>query len=799
MAFGDDEDILQDFLVEAGEIIEQLSEQLVDLEQRPDDRDLLNAIFRGFHTVKGGAGFLQLNAMVDCCHATENLFDHLRNGQRSVTSELMDVVLRALDAVNEQFAQVSRREEPSPVDRELIVALEKLSSGEDLGTTAAAPAPEPEPEPEPEPTGADPFDAEPESAGPDADASGSDIDLTDDEFEGFLDAINDGEESAAAPEPAGAAPGTAPPAAGGDEISEDEFEALLDQLHGSGKGPTGGETEAEPAAASEALAPSAPAESVSGGDSDEITPDEFESLLDQLHGSGKSPGNAAPKHTDATKPKATDDIISEDEFEDLLDQLHGVGKGPSVTADQPAEPAAAATPPPPPPPAASAKPTSAPASPSTPAAKPAPAPSRAAPEDDAPRERAPAAAAQTSAPKPREAQAAQAANTETTVRVDTQRLDDIMNMVGELVLVRNRLVRLGLESNDESMQKAVANLDVVTADLQTSVMKTRMQPIKKVFGRFPRVVRDLARNLKKEINLELQGEETDLDKNLVEALADPLVHLVRNSVDHGIELPADREAKGKSRVGKVILAAEQEGDHILLSISDDGGGMDPDVLRSKAVEKGLYDEDAAARLTDTEAFNLIFAPGFSTKKEISDVSGRGVGMDVVKTKITQLNGSIEIDSKIGAGTQIRIKVPLTLAIMPTLMIMLGQQTFALPLVSVNEIFHMDLTKSNIVDGQECITIREKAVPIFHLKRWLVKKHVTKDKPKEGHVVIVSVGTQRVGFVVDQLIGQEEVVIKPLGKMLHGTPGMAGATITGDGTIALILDVPSMLKRYAGNA
>lgn len=379
-----------------------------------------------------------------------------------------------------------------------------------------------------------------------------------------------------------------------------------------------------------------------------------------------------------------------------------------------------------------------------------------------------------------------------------------MNMVGELVLVRNRLVRLGLETSDEPMQKAVANLDVVTGDLQSAVMKTRMQPIKKVFGRFPRVVRDLARNLKKEISLELQGEETDLDKNLVEALADPLVHLVRNSVDHGIETPEIREKNNKSREGTVILAAEQEGDHILLSITDDGAGMDPDALRNKAVEKGVLDADAAARLTDVEAYNLIFAPGFSTKAEISDVSGRGVGMDVVKTKISQLNGSIEINSKIGEGTQFLIKVPLTLAIMPTLMILLENQTFALPLVSVNEIFNMDLAKSNIVDGQECITIREKAIPMFYLKKWLVvqgaMRRVENDhmSHEQGHVVIVSVGTQRVGFVVDQLIGQEEVVIKPLGKMLQGTPGMAGATITGDGTIALILDVPSMLKQYVGN-
>ncbi len=225
--------------------------------------------------------------------------------------------------------------------------------------------------------------------------------------------------------------------------------------------------------------------------------------------------------------------------------------------------------------------------------------------------------------------------------------------------------------------------------------------------------------------------------------------------------------------------------------------MDPNKLRAKAVEKGVLDSDAAARLSDVEAFNLIFAPGFSTKNEISDVSGRGVGMDVVKTKITQLNGSIDIDSKLGQGTRFAIKVPLTLAIMPTLMIMLGKQTFALPLVSVNEIFHMNLKKTNVVDGQECVTIREKAIPIFHLKRWLVKGPVSIDKPEEGHVVIVNVGTRRVGFVVDQLIGQEEVVIKPLGKMLQGTPGMAGATITGDGTIALILDVPSMLNKYVG--
>lgn len=785
MGFGDDEEILQDFLVEAGEIIELLSEQLVDLEQRPDDRDLLNAIFRGFHTVKGGAGFLQLNAMVECCHVTENLFDILRNGKREVTPELMDVVLQALDTVTRQFSEVQNREEITPADPELIAQLGRLVALEDLqdGGASAAPAVE----------------------APSAPTGGDIEDITDAEFEGFLDAINEGD----APAAPAAAPAAPESSAGGDEITEDEFENLLDQLHGAGQGPGAAKSSAPaaPAATPATAAPAAPAASADASGSDEISEEEFEALLDKLHGSGQGPGanaGAAPAAPQASAPATPppaaapppaasgggDDLITDDEFENLLDQLHGKGKGPAVVGggSVPPSPPAASTPPPAP------TPPPEPVAPKAEAPKPAPKPE---PTPEAKPE--PVAAKPAARPEP-PAKKDNGPAAETTVRVDTQRLDDIMNMVGELVLVRNRLVRLGLETSDEAMQKAVANLDVVTGDLQTAVMKTRMQPIKKVFGRFPRVVRDLARNLRKEIRLELQGEETDLDKNLVEALADPLVHLVRNSVDHGIELPEVREGKGKPREGHVILAAQQEGDHILLSITDDGGGMDPNALRQKAVEKGLLDPDAAQRLSDVEAFDLIFAPGFSTKTEISDVSGRGVGMDVVKTKITQLNGSIEINSRLGEGTSIIIKVPLTLAIMPTLMIQLGAQTFALPLVSVNEIFNMDLAKSNIVDGQECITIREKAIPMFYLKDWLVRGAMRSSEPDaEGHVVIVSVGTQRVGFVVDQLIGQEEVVIKPLGKMLQGTPGMAGATITGDGTIALILDVPSMLKRYVSGS
>jgi two-component system chemotaxis sensor kinase CheA len=768
MSFGDDEDILQDFLVEAGEILERLSQQLVDLEQRPEDKDLLNAIFRGFHTVKGGAGFLALTPMVECCHVTENLFDILRNGKRAVTPELMDVVLQALDMVNQQFELVSQREELPPVDPELIASLERLVSCADLNEEAAAPVEAQEAEPEPESAYA-PVAVEQSSGG----------DITDAEFEELLDAIA-GTSSSSEASNSSAAPSVVAPATSNssDEISEDEFDALLDQLHGKGKGP-GTSAESAPAAStSSAPAPAAPVPSVGG---DEISEDEFEALLDQLHGKGKGPGvttasapSAAPAVTAAPASSGSGDLITDTEFDALLDQLHGKGKGPGTGTTAPAPVATAA----PAPAASAAEKKPAPAKPAAPVAAKKVEPAKPAAPATAP------AASEKDAPV-----------VETTVRVDTQRLDDIMNMVGELVLVRNRLVRLGNNSTNEALVKAVANLDVVTADLQTSVMKTRMQPIKKVFGRFPRVVRDLARSLRKEINLELVGEETDLDKNLVEALADPLVHLVRNSVDHGIEFPDVREANGKPRVGQVVLAAEQEGDHILLSISDDGAGMDPVKLRRIAVEKGLFDEDTANRLSDNEAYNLIFAPGFSTKKEISDVSGRGVGMDVVKTKITQLNGTVEIQSELGKGSRIIIKVPLTLAIMPTLMFMLGQQTFAFPLVSVNEIFHMDLTKSHIVDGQDCVAIRDQAIPLFYMKDWLVKD-MYGDRPDNAHVVIVTVGTRRVGFVVDQLIGQEEVVIKPLGKMLQGTPGMAGATITGDGTIALILDIPSLLRRYA---
>lgn len=710
-----DDEILQDFLVEAGEILELLGEQLVQLEQNPRDVDLLNAIFRGFHTIKGGAGFLSIDPMVDTCHVSEDIFNILRQGERIATPELMDVILQALDVINVMFSDIQSGKEPDAADPDLLQRLKTFAVPAGSAPAAAAPEPPPVAEPEPE--------------------------------------IMPVEEISSS--------------SSSEDITDDEFENLLDQLHG--KGQHGG----MPAPKQETIK-EIPKETASDG-SELITDDEFEALLDQLHGKAKPGAIIEAAQANADKPKAeaspeaeaaqnngsSDELITDDEFENLLDQMHGKGKGPSTEGtDAPAAPVA------PQPPVKSVA-AAAPVAPSA--------------------EKAAAPAA---------ANKAAAARGDTTVRVDTERLDEIMNLVGELVLVRNRLDKLkeDLGVGDNELSKAISNLDIVTADLQTSVMKTRMQPIKKVFGRFPRVIRDLARTLNKDIALEMIGEETDLDKNLVEALADPLVHLVRNSVDHGIEMPDVREAAGKPRQGTVILAAEQEGDHILLSIEDDGAGMDPDHLRKLVVKKGLMDKETASRLEDKECFNLIFMPGFSTKEQISDISGRGVGMDVVKTRITQLNGQLDIDSTLGKGTKLSIKVPLTLAILPTLMVKIGKHAFALPLSMVREIIELETKTPNMIDGQPVIMVREKAVPLFYLSKWLLPHGEKAEKGKgEGQVIIIRMGNQTVGIVVDVVIGQEEVVIKPLGAFLSSSIGFAGSTITGDGGIALILDIANLFK------
>jgi two-component system chemotaxis sensor kinase CheA len=646
MSFELDEEILQDFLVEASEIHEQLGQQLVDFENNTEDTGLINAIFRAFHTIKGGAAFLTLTNLVNLCHRAEDVFDLIRDGTVKPTEPVISLFLDVYDVLSDMFENLHASEPLITPPQDILDRLDAIKAN---------------------PTGA----ANPPA--PAVEAGGS----LDDEFEAMM-SMN----------------------AGGAELSlDDEFEAMMQSNSGEDSGSLGGEEEA-------------------------ISEDDFEDMLDDMYGDGKFSEDATP--------------ITNLNAETQL----------SPVSDEPV--------------------------PATPRPK-----------------------------KP--AQKAKSQKADTSVRVDVTVLDHIMNMVGELVLVRNRLVTLqnGQDSGEidsqeysEEIEKSITNLDVVTSDLQLAVMKTRMQPISRVFNRFPRVVRDLAKKLKKDLRVEMTGEGTDLDKNLVEELSDPLIHLIRNSADHGIELPAIRTAAGKAAQGIISLGASQQGDSIVLTIADDGAGIDEDRVKNIALDKGIISQDEFARMSSTDAFNLIFAPGFSTAEVTTDVSGRGVGMDVVKTKITQLNGSIQIESGKGTGTTITIRVPLTLAIMPTLTVRVGPQIFALPLANVKEILSLDGRPTNNVDKKRLLPLRNRTIPLYYLKHWLIEGANTFDNPTSGHVVVVEVNSEQVGFIVDGLIGQEEVVIKPLGEAFSGTPGLAGATITGNGKVSIILDLQGLIQANA---
>ncbi|MCA0299310.1 MAG: chemotaxis protein CheA [Proteobacteria bacterium] len=574
-------EIAADFLIEAQEILDRLGEQLVTLEQDPSESGQLNAVFRGFHTLKGGAGFLGIQPMVNLCHAAEETLGLVRAGQATLEPQHFDAAQQSLDWLQQMLDAIGAGEDPPHAPQILIDQFDVQGH--------AAPAPKP-----------------------------------------------------ATPPAAGAAA-----ASGGDLISDDEFEALLDQLHGDGVPTT----------------------------------------------------VAAPSPAPPPRPQ--------------------------------------------------------------PAPKPAP------------------------AGKP---VAKAGGETEQTIRVDTKRLDAIVNLVGELVLSRNRLKTLRARIRDEELDRAVSSLDIATARLQTAVMRTRMQPVGKVFSRFPKVARDVARQLQKEVDLELVGADTELDRNLVEALADPLVHLVRNAIDHGIEVPSLREACSKPRQGHVRLSAQQEGDFVTIEIRDDGAGIDPERLRVKALEKGLIDPEAAARLSHDECLQLVFLPGFSTKAEVTDISGRGVGMDVVQSRIRELSGQITIHSDVGRGSRFVIRVPLTLAILPTLLVQAGDPVYALPLARVMEVLHAPSESLRWFDGQAVLDRQSHTLPLVDLRQWL---RVDPVMAPLLTIVVLQMGEQRFGLIVDQVRGREEVVIKPLPRAVRGLPGYAGATLIGDGRMALILDVDGL--------
>lgn len=392
-----------------------------------------------------------------------------------------------------------------------------------------------------------------------------------------------------------------------------------------------------------------------------------------------------------------------------------------------------------------------------------------------------------------------------TIRVDTSKLDDLLNLVGELVLERNRLMRLsqglrhgelGAEQFAEALNDSSSRLSSITEELQSASLRTRMVPIDVAFRRFPRMVRDIARNLGKEVELVVSGEDTELDKNVVEQIGDPLMHLMRNALDHGLETPAKREAAGKPRKGSIRLDARQEGDHILISVCDDGAGMDPRRIAKKALEKGLVTQERLAAMSEREMLHLIFLPGFSTAEKVTDLSGRGVGMDVVRTNLERINGVVELESEIGEGSLVRLKLPLTLAIMPVLQVGVGNETYALPLRSVQEIVSIPRSETHKMGGAEVFRLRDRVIPLQDLSRRF--QCAPKTGPLKPNLTVVIIGSaeKRIGIVVDTLYGQEETVVKPLGSYLGHVPGVSGATISGDGRVRLILD-PAALAEEAG--
>ena len=686
-----DSELRDDFLVEAGELVMRLGEQLIQLEVSPLDSELLNAVFRVFHTVKGGAGFLAIEPMVQLCHCAEELLNEARKATLVLGPAQMDALLEALDLLNgmmEALANGTSMASPPPS------LLERLLPPARPVVTQTAPA-------------IAPVDG---------------VDSVERAFEAMLQEVH----------------GQSPVATG--NSLDNEFEALLDTLYGQG---------GAPGLEAAANAPTATITSAPQFKSDQrIGEDEFEALLDSIHGKGAVPGTSAV----ASANVAPAGPVGDDEFEAMLDNLHGKGGLPGAHSAVAITPIAVV--------------------------------SAVVPEPAAPVEIPTARSTSTNAPPT--APAKQAVAAETTVRVDTARLDALVNRAGELVLLRNRMLSLAARSNDESLALAADELDRISDELQSAVLGMRMQPIGRLFQRFPRIVRDLARQLGKDIELGREGEDTVLDRSLVEALADPLVHLLRNAVDHGLEEPAERERMGKPRKGTVRLCASQRGERIVIAVSDDGRGMDPEVLRRKALEKGVIDAAQASRLSEMECYELIFRPGFSTAATISDISGRGVGMDVVKTRVAELGGTLQVHSRLGHGSTLELTVPLTLAILRVLMVRVGDRLFALPLGNVSEVFELDPSQDRTLDGRRVAAHRGRALVLGDLAGW-----AGIDGPGGSHVVVLHVGHLHLGCLVHEVIGREDVMVKPLGPLFEGVPGVAGATVTGDGQLALVLDLAAL--------
>ena len=633
----DMQELLEDFLVESFELIEQIDHDLVELESNPDDLELLNRIFRVAHTVKGSSSFLNFDTLTELTHHMEDVLNKARHGELKITADVMDVVLKSVDMMKGLLVSIrdNGNDSSSGIDiSQICLQLTAISEGQ--SHASATPAAAPEPAPAPEPAAAD----IPPSAIPD------DID-----------------------------PNT---------LSEDqvnaEIERLLkvrkaeDEARRAAKGSGGGATPAAPAApaTAPAAAPAAPA----------------------------APG--VDKPAAAAKPAG--------------DGANAPAKAGANASDQ-------------------------------------------------------------------------------TIRVEVGRLDYLMNLVGELVLSKNRLLTIYNDVEErydgeqflEELNQVVSSLSLVTTDVQLAVMKTRMQPVAKVFNKFPRVVRDIGRDLNKQIDLIISGEETELDKSIVEEIGDPLTHIIRNSCDHGIEDPATRKAAGKPEKGTIELKAYNEGNHIVIEIIDDGKGIDADAIRIKAVERGIISENEADTMSNKEIYSIIFRPGFSMAAKVTNISGRGVGMDVVKTNVEKLHGVIDIDSEVGKGTTLKLKIPLTLAIIQSLLVGTQEEIYAIPLANVNETVRVPVDNIYTIEGKNVLRLRDEVLSLVRLSDLFGVKQVL-ESGDQTYVVVISVAETKLGIIVDNLIGQEEIVIKSLGSYLANIDGIAGGTIRGDGRVTLIVDV-----------
>ncbi|MCR2111385.1 hybrid sensor histidine kinase/response regulator [Campylobacter upsaliensis] len=616
----DMQEILEDFLVEAFELVEQIDHDLVELESNPEDLELLNRIFRVAHTVKGSSSFLNFDVLTKLTHHMEDVLNKARHGELKITPDIMDVVLESIDRMKTLLNSIRDNGNDSAIGMDIEPICAKLTAISEGNVSAVASASE-EPKVEPK--------VEPKE-----------------------------EVVPATPEP------SAEPDVDVNQLSDSEVEAEIERLLKVRKA----EDQARRAQKQKSATPTAPKPATETG------------------GEKKVPASG------------------------------GGGGG----MDQ-------------------------------------------------------------------------------TIRVEVKRLDHLMNLIGELVLGKNRLLKIYDDVEEryegekflEELNQVVSQLSIITTDVQLAVMKTRMQPIAKVFNKFPRVVRDLSRELGKQIELEIMGEETELDKSIVEEIGDPIMHMIRNSCDHGVEDPATRKANGKPEKGVVQLKAYNEGNHIVVEITDDGKGLDASGLKMKALEKNFITEKEAKQMTDKEAFALIFKPGFSTAAKVTNVSGRGVGMDVVKTNIEKLNGVIEIDSELGKGSTFKLKIPLTLAIIQSLLVGTQEEFYAIPLASVLETVRVPIDNIYTIEGKNVLRLREEVLSLVRLSDVFGVKQVL-ESGDQTYVVIIGVAESKLGIIVDTLVGQEEIVIKSMGDYLQNIQGIAGATIRGDGRVTLIIDVGAMM-------